>query len=169
MQAEKNQIKSGSWGSTARVFNSHIEYFLSKKEQQGIRFTSNNAVHCSLTLSRDTTLAHAQECLERFLAHAANTVGIAPARLEYIGSMFSRPTPHIHLALRTPKSRKSGFSISRMPEDTQQALLDYWVSLTGETAKLERIYNVSSLVDYWSGFKNAARPGQVFFTISSQK
>ena len=142
-----------------QAFNSHIE---------GTKpFTCNNSVHCTLTLASDRSINHAQTYVEAWMDAVAQTLRTGQHGITYFGALFLQPCMHLHLALRTVRSRKTGQTISRIPEAARDSLCAFWEGMAGETARLETIYNMPGLLLYLKGNHNAGRPGQEMYFVSN--
>ena len=137
--------------------------------------TCNNSVHCTLSLHKGTSLHDVHQLLDRWMGEVARCVGVGPYALSYAGAWFQygerkgirMEWQHLHLAVRTNKSRETGKTISRLSDSEKEGLVEFWKSIGGRSAKIETVFHVPELVRYFIGEKNAMLPGQQMHLVTN--
>ena len=140
-------------------------------------FTSNSTVHATLVLDPNSTLHDASQHFDKWLDEVCKLVGTGRYGVSYFGARFTLNSvgsqwPHIHIVIRTVKSRKTGLTISRLDCKDKDRLCAYWESLAGRPARgkaciLETVFHMPKLIGYMAGVKNADRPMQQMHLITS--
>jgi hypothetical protein len=136
-------------------------------------FDASSSIHATLSLPAGTTLFDASGYLDKWLLGITRVLKVNSHSLSYFGCLLSQPRPHIHLCIRSPKSRITGKTISTLSSDMKDSLCRSWEGMTGtpatgSAAKIETIFDIAGLLGYMAGTHNADRPLQEMYLISSQ-
>lgn len=157
--------------NSARLKRGFIVY-----EQAHKQFTGNNSTFATMVMQPGTSIAQVNTMLEQWLEEVSKMVGTGRHGIHVFGAAFSLSAgghkwPHLHIAVRTAKSRKSGMTISKLPQEAKEHLCQCWEALagkpaTGQACSLETIFGMGELVGYLAGPRNAGCPGQEMHIIS---
>jgi len=135
--------------------------------------TASSSIHATLRLPNHCTLFDASGYLDEWLIGITRVLKVNSHSLSYFGAMFTKPHNHIHLCIRSPKSRVTGKTVSTLSSDMKDSLCRSWEGMTGtpvsgSAAKIETIFDIAGLLGYMAGTHNADRPLQEMYLISSQ-
>ena len=119
----------------------------------------SNSAHLAVRFHPGSTFLDARAGLERLLNILATRVDIYRGRLFVVGVILQEEPGHLHahLAIKSPKSRKSGRTISRIREHlpaVQEGVSDSAV----RSFTLEPVHDLTGLFDYITGPRNLCNP-----------
>ena len=129
------------------------------------RWARNNAVHVAGTFKGGVTLHEMDQAILTIMQGLARHIGIGQYGLCRLGVVLMRPVPHVHMVVKSIKSRKTSLTCSRLPGDALDNIKETWKEQTGETVFIRPAYNVKRLINYFTGWKNIMKPGQRWMEI----
>lgn len=131
-----------------------------------VNCTRNNSIHVVGTFQKGATLYDIDQALATLMQELARHLGIGQYGLGRLGVVLMRPVPHVHMIIKSIKSRKTGLTCSRLPGNALDSIKVKWKEQTGETLYFRPVYDVRNLIDYITGWKNVMRPNQQWMEIS---
>lgn len=119
----------------------------------------STSAHLAVRFHPGTTLPDARAGLERLLNALSTRVDIYRGRLFVVGVILEEGPGHMHahLAVKSPKSRKSGRTISRIREHLP-AVMDGVSDSSVRSFTLEPIHDLPGLLGYITGPRNLCNP-----------
>ena len=133
-----------------RIINYNIlEYHIS----------ANNSVHVTLDFKPGTTRMKQDVLWKRFIDKMIQVTGLKHSRVAAFGWTFGLNSkghewPHAHGVIYSTKDRRSGITISKLPQDQRRQLQEFWMNETGHTMNMKRVYDPVGLVQYIAGPSN---------------
>lgn len=121
-----------------------------------------NTVHASLSFKRGVDPGTIDNTLSRFKEGLAKQVGTPSRCLNIVGVVLlgNEKEPHAHLIIHSPKSRKTGMTVSTMKDSNKAALEGAMAGSALFSFVLEPVYNLAGLIAYINGPDNLAAKGQ---------
>ena len=119
----------------------------------------STSAHLAVRFHPGSTLPDARAGLERLLNILATKVDVYRGRLFVVGILLQEEPGHLHahMAVKSPKSRKSGKTISRIREHLP-AVQDGVSDSSVRSFTLEPVHDVTGLFAYIVGPKNLSSP-----------
>jgi hypothetical protein len=123
---------------------------------EGINWSHGTSVHACLRFRRQACKEDISQATQAFFEGLAGIVGVKIRRLHIAGVFIAYGDEyHLHALVRSPRSRRTGLTVSRLKED-QQERFEETIKEDGiiTDMRIKAIYDLPGIANYITGKNN---------------